>query len=146
MAVFVAVALRGQPRDHVVAAPRHHRQHQDVLLVGLVGQPHNHVIGLHRADLAAVVFGRKSPHVLAVVEHLRVGHVVSGVDIGLDQEHVLRIADMLAQIRRHRGQRLEQRGKDPLPGLDHGILGIGHIQARFGRCRRPLTALTALRM
>src|SRR6202158_523810 len=132
MTIVGAVAARGQPRNHIVThratTLRHHRQHQYVLVVGFPGQPHDYVGGLHRNGLVGVVLAREAPLVLAVVEHSGVGHVVGAIDVGLDQEVVLGIADVLAQIGGHRRHRFEQRGKNTLPGADDWIGGVGDVK------------------
>ena len=128
MTVVGAVAARRHPRDHVVAARRRHRQHQHVFRLRLARQPHDHVVGLHRNRLPGVAFARKSPQVLAVIEDLRIGHVIGAVSVGLDQKKIFGIADVRAQIRRHRRHRLEHRREHALPGLDYRVVGIGHVK------------------
>jgi class 3 adenylate cyclase len=71
---------------------------------------------------------RLASQVLAVIEDLRIGHVIGVETVGLDQKKIFRVADVRAQSRRHRRHRLEHRGENPLPCLDYRIVGIGHVK------------------
>ena len=53
LAVVGRVAARGKPRDHIVAAARHHREHEKELGLRLPGQPHDDAIRLQGKTRAA---------------------------------------------------------------------------------------------
>ncbi len=55
---------------------------------------------------------------------------VGAVDIGLDEEEILRVADVCAQFMRHLAYRFEHSGVNPLPRADHRILWVGYV--KFG--------------
>ena len=80
----------------------------------LARQLHQHEVRLHRlrrllALLVRADLARHAPQILAVVEHVGVGHVVQAVHGGLQLEQQLRIPHVLAQRRRHRRCVLEER-------------------------------------
>src|SRR2546426_1970866 len=50
---------------------------------------------------------RLLPLVLPMVEDVRLGHMVGGVQVGLHVEQVLGVAQMRPQVLRHRVERLE---------------------------------------
>ena len=60
-----------------------------------------------------------------VVEHLGYGHVVCGVDVVLQREEILGIAQVLPQVGRHLFQIVEHPGKGTAVCLQHRIFGIG---------------------
>ena len=71
---------------------------------------------------------RDRPDILAVVEDLRVAHVVGAVNRRLDVEQVLGIADVRLQRRRHRVERLEERREGLSVGLDQGVVGVRDVE------------------
>ena len=86
LAVVRHVGAGAEPGDHVLAAVRHERQHEQELLLGGARQLHDHVVGLHaaRAGERHVVGDR--PLVALVVEDVGAVHVVGGVHLGLHVE------------------------------------------------------------
>ena len=53
---------------------------------------------------------RQRPGVLFVVEHVWIGHMEDLMNIRLDREHVLRVAEMSLKLGRQVAERLEQVG------------------------------------
>ena len=109
---MLAVAAARNPADQVVPVGWRERQHLDEL--DMLASPGSFIrtkfgsIGCAARARRACVhghFGGHRPQVLAVVEHLRVGHVVQAVDVGLEPEQRLRIAHVRAQSRGHRRRR-----------------------------------------
>ena len=128
LAVAREVAARRHPGDHVVAFARGQRHHQQELQPVLAGQRHQHVVGPHLDLLAAVFLARRGPHVLAIVEHLRQGHVVGAVDRELGREQLERIAQVPAQALGHRRQVAEQFGHGRPVGPDDRVVGLDDIE------------------
>ena len=54
--------------------------------------------------------------------------MIGAVKLGLDEEEVLRVADVLLQISWHGLERLEQLGENAPVGCDHRIRGIRYIE------------------
>ena len=54
--------------------------------------------------------------------------MVGLIQLRLDQEHILGIANVLLQVRRHRRERLEQARKDALVGRGDRVDGIDQIE------------------
>ncbi len=80
--------------------------------------------GLHQ-------FLRDVPQVLAVVEDLRIAHVVGGVHIRLVQKQRLRVAPVLAQHLRHRLRRFEEVGEDARIGGGDGVIRVDQIKVNL---------------
>ena len=80
LAVVRCIATRGEPRDHIVAAARHHGEHQEELGLRLAGQPHDDVIRGHRCNAVAARLARKLPEILTVIENLGGLHVVALIE------------------------------------------------------------------
>src|ERR1019366_10765664 len=68
------------------------------------------------------------PEILPVVEDFRRVHVIGAVKLGLDEEEVLRVADVLLQIRWHGLERLEQPRENAPVGCDHWIGWVRYIK------------------
>ena len=77
---------------------------------------------------APVGLARELPEILAIVEHLGRVHVIGAVELRLDEEEILGVADVLLQIGRHGSERLEQAGENALVGLDQRIAGLADIE------------------
>src|SRR5207247_8137258 len=65
---------------------------------------------------------------LAVIENVGGLHVVGLIKQRLNQKQVLRIANVLLQIRRHGRERLEQARKDALVGRGDRVAGVDQIK------------------
>jgi len=128
LAVVGRVAARGEPRDHVVAAAGHHRKHEEELGLRLAGQPHDDVVGGHRCNAAAPRLPRELPEILAVIENVGRLHMVGLIELRLNQKQVLRIANVLLQVRGHSRERLEQARKDTLEGCGDRVTGVHQIK------------------
>jgi hypothetical protein len=61
------------------------------------------------------------PEIFAVIEDLGAFHVVRPVHLRLDEEQVLRVANMLLQVLRHGRQWLEEPWEDALVGRDDRV-------------------------
>ena len=123
------VRLGGQPADHVLSSVGHERQDLHELVAGLAGQPHDHVVGLHLTGRRAQRSTRGDlPLIAFVVEHVGLGDVVGGEDLGLHQEEVLRVAHVGEQRLRHAREGGEHAREDLLVGADDGVGGIGHVE------------------
>jgi hypothetical protein len=90
-------------------------------------------------------FGGHGPQILAVVEDLRIGHVIEAVDLRLQLEQQLGVADVLAQPGGHRRGILEQGREDAAIGGQDRIFAVEDIEGR-GSVVGVDTALTLLRM
>src|SRR5262249_23970186 len=128
LAVVGRIAARSKPRYHVVAAARHHGEHEEELGVPLARQPHDDVIGSHQGCTAAPWFARELPEILSVIKNVSRLHVISLIDLRLNQEEVLGIANVLLQVRRHDSERLEQLWKDPLVCPGDRVRGVYQIK------------------
>ena len=64
------------------------------------------------------------PLIFAVVERVRLHHMVGGIERGLQPEQVTRIAQMRAQVGRHRAERLEDRAEDRRVRSHHRVVWI----------------------
>ena len=128
LAVVGRIATRSEPRDHIVAAARHHWEHEKELGLRLTGQPHDDVVRGHRCNAVAARLPRELPEVLAVIENLGGLHVVGLIEPRLNQKEVLRIANVLLKVRRHRRERLEQARKDALVGQGNRVAGVHQIE------------------
>ena len=84
----------------------------------------------HAEAVAVGGLARELPEILAIVENLRRVHVIGAVELRLDEEEILGVADVLLQVGRHGSQRLEQAGENALVGLDQRIAGIADIEVR----------------
>ncbi len=91
-------------------------------------QPHDDVIGRHHCGAAAARLARELPEILAIIENVGRLHVVRLIQPRLDQEQVLRIADVLLQVWRHGRERFEQTGKDALVGPGNRIAAVDQIE------------------
>jgi len=132
-AVVRWIATRRQPRDHVLAPAGHHRQHEDKFGARLRGQPYDHVVRRHRhaggaPRLDVGLIARELPEILAVIEDLRRFHVVGAVGLRLNQEQILRVADVLLQVLRHCAERPEQARENALVRPHDGVGRIAHIE------------------
>ena len=109
LAVMRHVGAGREPRGHVVPLGRREGDQQDELflrrLLGVtaLGQLHDRVVRLH----VLVLLLRNAPEVFLVVEDLRVLHVVRGVDVGLDREQILRVAQVRPEVSWHLLKRLQ---------------------------------------
>ena len=128
LAVVGGVVSGGQPAHHVGAAQRRERQQQHKLRPRFPRQLHRHVIRPHRHGAVAVDFLRNGPHIVAVVKGAYIGDVVTQQPLGLHLELALGHLNMGQQLRRHRGERFEQVGEGSLPGAQHRIGGIAHVE------------------
>ena len=118
-----------EPGDHVVAMRGRQRRQQQELEPGLARHPDQDVVGLDHDLPAAVLLLRDLPEVLAVVEHVRHGHVVEGVLARLDREQVLGIAQMRLEVGRQRVERLEGAGEGRGVDAEHGVLRVDRVEA-----------------
>ena len=116
LSVVRRIAARCEPCDHILSLARHHWQHEKEFGLRFAGQAHDDVVGHHHRVLPALRLARELPEVFAIVEHLRAVHVVGAIHLRLNAKQVLRVANVLLQIRRHRLQRLEYPRKNPLVG------------------------------
>ncbi len=85
------VTAAADPANEIVTIRRCERQNLHKLHAGLVGQLHQHIVWLHRLrDLSATLthanLAGDGPQILAIVEHLRVGHVIQAVNLPLQFE------------------------------------------------------------
>src|SRR5260370_41118241 len=77
LAVVRWIAARCEPCDHVVAAARHHGDHDKELRLCFSGQPHDAVVWNHRGGAAvAERLAWELPKIRAVVE--KVGRLLVG--------------------------------------------------------------------
>ena len=127
VAVILAVVAGHEDGGQVVLARGRVGDGDDELGVLLARQLHDVVLGSHGAFLHAVDLVGDVPAVLALVEGDHVGHVVLGVDVGLDGEHVLRVADVGLQALGHLMEIPEQLGIDLLQGQGDGVVAVHDV-------------------
>ena len=136
LAVVLAVAAAGNPADQVVAVGRRERQDLDELDAAVspgsfISTKFGSIVCVRLlALLVHADFGGDGPEILAVVEHVGIRHVIQAVDGRLQLEQQLRIADVLAQLRRHRRRVLEQARENAAIRGDDRIARVEHVERR----------------
>ena len=124
LAVVLAIGARRQPRNRVLLVLRGEGQHEEELLYLLTGQAHDDVVGLKALRPSPVYLLGYRPQVLFAVAHPDIPHVVPQIHLSLHQEHVLRIAQVRADVLRHFIKRGKQGGVDALVRLDHRVIRL----------------------
>src|SRR4029077_14517435 len=116
------------------ALARHHGEHEKELCACLSRQAHVDVVGRHPTNAAAPEPADASllpwelPQIFAVVEHFRNVHVIGLIHLRLDEEEILRIADVLLEIRWHGIERLEQLWEYTAVGREDWVRGVRHVE------------------
>ena len=127
-----AVASTCNPADQVVAIGRCEREDRDEFGRPFARQGHQHEVWFH--DLLALIghndFRGHAPQILAVVEHIGIGHMVEAIDGSLYAQQQFRVPYMLAHGSRHRRRVGEQTGKHRPIGGDNWIVRVEHIECR----------------
>ena len=124
---MLRVGPRPQPGDHVGALEGGEGLQQQVLGPVHARQLQDGVVG--RRDIAlGAALGRHLPQVLAVIEHLGVGHVVLGVHLALDLEEVLGEAQVRHQALGQLRQRPEEARVDGGVRLEDRVVGVGDVE------------------
>ena len=107
LAVVGTVGAGGEPVAHVVLVIGGVRQEQDELLALLARQAHDDIVRLHLLLSVNEDLGRDGEQVFAVVENLHVLDMVEPIQLTLDLEDLLWVADVGTQPMRHGTERLE---------------------------------------
>src|SRR5262245_21999518 len=122
------IAASSEPCDHVVAAARHHGEHEEQFGLRLPRQPHDNVVRKDKGCNVAAGLTLKLPKILPVIENVSRFHVIGLIDLRLNPKEIFRIANMLLQVRWHGCEWLEQVWENSLVCSDDWICNIHQIK------------------